>query len=114
MRSGDPPRATLFSFTLRQAATVKLTFSSTQRGRSVDGFCEPLLGHSGRDRRCTYQRTIGALTISAHAGANGLSFTGHLARGRTLRPGRYQLSLSAWGAGSRSGATRRLSFTILP
>ena len=51
---------------------MKLTFSSTRRGRSVDGVCKPPARQSGRGRgrSCTYPTTIGALTVSAHAGRN--------------------------------------------
>ncbi len=114
--TGYTARGTVFSFTLSQAATVKLTFSSTRRGRSVDGVCKPPARQSGRGRgrSCTYPTTIGALTVSAHAGTNKLSFTGHLSRRRMLRPGRYQLSLSAMSAHGASVAARMLSFTILP
>jgi hypothetical protein len=111
---GHSTRGTVFSFTLSHPATVKLTFSSMRRGRSVEGVCKPRAHHGDRGLTCIYLTTIGALTVSAHAGTNKLSFTGHLSHTRMLRPGRYHLSVSATSAHGASVAARMLSFTIVP
>ncbi|HYB23051.1 MAG TPA: hypothetical protein VED41_04590 [Solirubrobacteraceae bacterium] len=110
---GYPAHGTVFSFTLNQAATVKLTFSSTRPGRFAGGVCKPPARHDGHGRSCTYSTAIGTLTVDGHAGTNKLSFTGHLSRRRMLRPGRYQLSVSATSAHGESTTARTLSFTIL-
>lgn len=113
-RPRDAARGTVFSFTLSQAATVKLTFSSARRGRSVDDVCRPPGGRRRGGRSCTYLTPGGALTVSTHAGINTLNFTGRLSRRRILAPGRYQVSVSATSAHGTSEAARILWFTIDP
>jgi sugar lactone lactonase YvrE len=86
------PVGTTFSFTLDQNANVKLAFAQRLRGR---------------------KRNVGTLSRKGHRGRNRIAFQGRLSRSRTLRPGRYAVTLTATnGAGQRS-AKRSLDFTIV-
>jgi len=56
---------------------------------------------------------VGSLTFTDHGGINRVRFQGRLSRRHTLRPGRYELTITATDqAGSRSRA-RALAFTVL-
>jgi hypothetical protein len=54
---------------------------------------------------------LGTLNLSAHAGANTVSFDGMLATPSKLPPGRYTVAITATASGEQS-ARQTLSFTI--
>ena len=89
--------STRLTFTLSEAAEVRVTFSGVARVR-------------GRERLV---RIPGALVLDRQRGRNGLTFTARLAdRARRVAPGRYRVALVASDrAGNRAAAVRR-TFTI--
>jgi DNA-binding beta-propeller fold protein YncE len=92
------PVGTSFSFSLNEPAMVSLSFSrcATQPKRS----------------RCTRHVAAGQLIVNARAGANKVRFAGRISPGKTLRPGRYTLAITARNAAGQRSQPRALSFTI--
>jgi PKD repeat protein len=78
---------TTFSFHLSQAATVTLVFNHRHH-------------------------VAGKLIRQGRAGTNTIHFTGRLAHGKRLRPGRYSVSVTATSGGGTSAA-HTLRFTIV-
>jgi hypothetical protein len=106
-----PPIGTLLSFSLNEAATVRLEFTSTAPGRRVGRGCVAPSRQDRRDRRCRRTLVKGRLTLSGRAGADRVRFDGLLAGHTRLGPGTYRLTATAFAEGLKS-ASRTLSFTI--
>lgn len=109
-RKHKVPVGTAFKFTLNEAATVKLTFTTTIKGRKVKHKCLAQTKHNMRDKKCTATVTAGTLTVSGHAGANTVPFSGKIGRHRLTR-GKYKVTITATSGTTTS--TRTLSFTIV-
>ncbi len=108
-----PPQGTIFSFTLNEPATLKLSFTQPAPGRSVRGHCVAQTKHNRARRACTRTLTVAALApLQGLAGADHVRFQGRLSSTKTLKPGRYTLVLSASADGLTS-TSRSLTFTIL-
>ncbi len=113
-RATATPRAATISFVLSQTATVKLIFEDSQQGVRVGRRCTAKSKIHRSGRRCTrYAPVSGGISRGAHAGANGIIFDGVLDGSRKLSPGTYRISLLATGAGGRTTASQRPSFTLL-
>lgn len=84
------PIGTIFRFELNRPAGVRLAFSRIKAG---------------------HQRARGSLEISGKAGENAYGFRGRI-RGRTLKPGRYRLLLTALADGTTSPPAS-IDFTIV-
>jgi hypothetical protein len=85
------PIGTSFSFTLNQAATVALKFTSGRR-----------------------RRTVGTLRFAARKGRDRIAFDGRLSRRRKLAPGAYTVAFTAIDRTRRSAEPARLKFTVIP
>jgi hypothetical protein len=86
-----PARGTTFGFDLSAPARVKLAFQQIVRGRSV-----------GR----------GSHSLQGTAGHNSVRFRGRIPGGRRLKPGRYELVVTAVSADGQRAPARRIAFTI--
>lgn len=106
-----PPIGTTFSFSLSEAASVKLEFTQSAAGRKVGRSCVAQTKKNMHKRRCTRTIVAGTLTDSGHAGVNKVRFDGPISRHKKLAPGSYTLLISATAAGKES-AVSRLHFTI--
>ena len=106
------PVGTTFSFGLSPAASVRLSFTQTLSGRTVNGHCVAPGHRHQRTRACSRTVLVGSLQFAGHAGTDRVSFAGHLSRRRTLAPGAYTVTIVATNAGGRS-LPRRVSFTIV-
>lgn len=84
---------TTIRFTLPEAAHMKLSFAR----------------RSGRRFR-----SAGSIGVRGHAGVNKLRFNGRLTRRKTLRPGRYRLTLRATDRFGNHSAAKKLTFRLLP
>ncbi|HEY5192618.1 MAG TPA: FG-GAP repeat protein [Solirubrobacteraceae bacterium] len=105
------PVGTSFSFTLNEAASVKLAFTKHVRGREINGMCD--IEPRGRQGRiCTRTITKGALTLSGRAGKNKLVFQGRVTASDKLGPGSYTVAITATSSAGHS-ATHSLDFTIV-
>jgi hypothetical protein len=78
---------TTFRFELNQPAKVRFVFS-----------------RSGKRK--------GAIAFSTHAGASKLRFLGRISKKRKLRPGRYEVTVTATNAAGKRSAPKLLSFKI--
>jgi hypothetical protein len=54
-----------------------------------------------------------ATIVANGIGANHIRFQGRLSRTRTLKPGRYALTISATNAAGQRGISGSLSFTVV-
>jgi DNA-binding beta-propeller fold protein YncE len=97
-------RGTRFSFTLDQAATVRVTIQRRTRGRRVGHACRPNRPSLHRKRRCTRYVRVARLTRTGHAGSNQLPFTGRIRR-KPLRPGTYRAVFVAVTSAGSSKST---------
>jgi hypothetical protein len=113
--SNKLPVGTTFSFTLNEPATVTFTFAKSASGRKLGKTCVMHIKRNEirkkQTRRCDRLFTADTLTLSAHAGANRLSFDGVITKHKKLAPGDYKLQLIASASGKRS-APSKLHFTI--
>jgi hypothetical protein len=107
---------TTIRFTVSEAATARLTFKRALPGRRVGGKCrKPTRRNRGR-KRCTRWVTVRGAAISrpVEAGARRLRFSGRISRRRSLKPGRYELTLRARDAAGNVSSPDRAKFTLLP
>ena len=111
-----PPVGTTFSFSLNVPATVTLAFSQKTSGRlaTTKGrrMCVAQTAHNARLRACTRTVAEGSVSLTGHGGADKVAFAGRVSPTRTLKPGRYTVTITATNA---TGASRpqTLSFTIV-
>ncbi len=87
------PTGTTFSFSLNEQATVSF------------GFIQIL----GRHRRVR----SGTLSFPGHSGTNMVAFAGRISRADKLKPGRYELLITATNSAGQHSQSVSLSFTIV-
>lgn len=104
------PVGTTFRFRLNRAASVRLSFSRILSGRRAGGRCVKPTRANRSKPRCSRYQSRGALTMAGRAGSNAYTFRGRI-RGRTLKPGRYRLRVTALADGKTSAAVS-IRFTI--
>jgi hypothetical protein len=108
-----PPVGTAFSFTLNTAAAIKLTFTQRVNGRKVGGRCVGQTSHNKHRHHCLRTVTVGTLTLPAAAAGNRrISFQGRLSHHKTLKLGRYSVTITATNAGGHTSA-KPMAFTIV-
>jgi hypothetical protein len=112
-RKRKPRVGTTFTFTLNQAARVRLLFQSLTPGRMLGHRCRPQSKKNRHGPRCNRLRTAGILSFGGRPGVNKVRFQGRLSRRKRLRPGRYVLVLSARNSAGQASNTSQLRFTIL-
>jgi hypothetical protein len=110
-RRNEPPVGTTFSFSLDQAATVRLRFTRWLPGRRVGGKCAAQTIHNHSKPLCARFLLAGTLTKSGHAGRNRVKFDGRLPGRGPLTPGAYTLTITAANAEGQASAPA-LQFTI--
>jgi CSLREA domain-containing protein len=104
---------TTLTFTLSEAATVKLRIERAASGRRVAGKCKAKTRKNAKSRKCTlYRKLKGGFTIKAKKGKNKFRLTGKL-RGKRLKAGRYRLVIGATDSGRLRAKTKRLKFRVL-
>jgi hypothetical protein len=104
-------RGTVFSFSLDQAATVRIAIAALTPGRRVGSRCVHDSHKLRHKPRCTRAVAAGTLMRAAHAGKNRVAFSGRIGS-RALRPGRYSASFTAIDAAGAS-SRQTLTFTIV-
>lgn len=111
-RTGRPAGTTL-SFTLSEAATVRLGVERAAGGRRVGGGCVRPTRANRSERACTrYVVLRGGVTRRLGAGSTRFRFAGSLG-GRRLAPGRHRLVLVAADAAGNASTARRVTVRIL-
>jgi len=92
-------------FSLSETATVRLTFAQRLAGRRVGKVCRKATRRLRKARACVRLVTVSpSVTIrGAKQGSNSVRIAGRLSKSRTLRPGRYSVTVVATDvAGNRS------------
>jgi endonuclease/exonuclease/phosphatase family metal-dependent hydrolase len=109
------PVGTTISFGLSAPARVTLAFARpAQPGRWVGGRCvAPSQRNRGR-RACRRPLPAGSLSFNGNPGRNRVRFQGRLSRRKTVRPGRYTITITATDAAGNQSQPRSASFTVLP
>jgi 6-phosphogluconolactonase (cycloisomerase 2 family) len=106
------PTGTTFSFSLDEQATVSLSFLQLMEGRRSGHGCLAATHENTRRRSCSYAVTRGTLSLAGHSGTNTVAFAGRISRANELRPGRYELVITASDTTGHNSAPVSLSFTI--
>jgi hypothetical protein len=108
-------RGTTLRFTLSEAARVKVAVERKSSGRRVKVAgkrrCVKPTKANATKPRCTRYLPAGALSVDGNSGANALKLTGKLG-GKTLKPGRYRLTLTAVDGAKLGSKPLRLAFRI--
>jgi hypothetical protein len=104
-----PPVGTTFSYTLNLSATVVLKFTQQAKGRKVKRKCVAAKRSNADKPSCKLTVKAGTLRTTGRAGKNKLKFAGKVG-GKKLRPGTYEVTISATNGSSAAGKT--LKFTI--
>jgi virginiamycin B lyase len=99
-RTRHLPVGTTFSFTLDQAAKVKLAFQAVHSCKRHRRKCKRLTG-------------AGSLAVAGHPGTDKVRFQGRLSRHKRLKPGAYRLTITARNAAGQTSKPVRLRFTIV-
>ena len=100
-------------FVLNRAAPTRLDFLSPQAGRRQRGHCQPPSRRNRHGRRCARFALAGSLSFAASAGVNSIRFQGRISSARMLKPGRYQLRVTAADPTYPTPSIRSVNFTIL-
>jgi hypothetical protein len=106
------PTGTVYAFTLNVPGSVSFRFTLKTNGRKVGGHCRKQTSHNRLKPGCKLKLAAGTLVVSAHKGANKVSFAGRL-HNKKLHPGAYTVAITATAAGKMS-KTSTLKFTIAP
>jgi hypothetical protein len=108
------PTGTTIRFTLPEAARVTLTFRRATAGRRAGRRCVKPRRANRHRKRCTRFVRAGTLRVDAHAGANRLRFQGRVSIRRSLKPGRYRVTLVARDSAGRVSKPVTRGFRLLP
>ncbi len=118
--SVGPQQGTTLRYTLSEDATVYVAIIRLRPGLLSEGDCLPVTTEAGRRsrrrrpaRRCAAQTLITIFTRRGVTGANSFRFAGRLA-GRTVRPGRFRLTMNAIDAAGNTSPARSARFRIAP
>ena len=107
---------TTIRFSVSEAATARFTFKRALPGRRVSGKCRKVTRRNRGRKRCTRWVTVRGAAISrpVEAGARRLRFSGRISRRKSLKPGRYELTLRATDAAGNVSSPDRAKFRLLP
>jgi virginiamycin B lyase len=110
-----PRTGTTIRFTLNEGARVTLSFTRLLKGKRVRGRCVKPRRSNRKRRSCTRRAAVRRqLGFNVSAGQRRIRFQGRLNRRQRLRPGRYELRLTAVDAAGNRSRTLRKRFTLLP
>ena len=105
---------TTISFSLSEASKVKLSFESIKKGRKVGKKCRKPTAKNRKRKACKrYVKVKTAVSLTGKAGTNKVAFQGRLTRRKSLRPGRYRLTVTATGASGKASKPVRKNFRLL-
>jgi virginiamycin B lyase len=108
------PVGTKIIFSLNRAAPVQLAFFSPKPGHKVKKRCVAPTRKNRKARKCTRLVLAGTLSFTGHAGKNTVRFQGRISKTKSLKPGRYQLKVTATDPTTPiKSPSRTASFTIV-
>jgi hypothetical protein len=105
------PTGTTFSFSLNERAAV--TFGFIQLLPQSAHNCLARTNNKIQRKSCNNTVTRGMLSLTGHSGANNAAFAGRISRTNKLKPGRYELTITATNSTGQRSAPVSLSFTIV-
>jgi alpha-tubulin suppressor-like RCC1 family protein len=106
------PVGTTFTFTLNANASVSLAFGQLLRGRKASRHkCVAQTRRNRHKPACTRTKAAGVLGFTGHPGVNTVHFDGRITRSKTLRTGRYMLTITATNSAGKA-KPQTLTFTI--
>jgi hypothetical protein len=111
-RRGRAPDGTTITWMLNDRATVRLSVQKVVAGRRVGGRCVAATAGNRRGRACTRTVPVGTLKRAAITGENTVRFSGRVGT-RTLKPGRYRITVRATATGNRTTPPKTLAFTVV-
>jgi Tol biopolymer transport system component len=106
-------RGTTFSFTLSEAATVRIAITHTINGHRMSRSRPCTVARRGQKHNCS--RIVTLLTLvraHARAAANTLAFSGHYAKGH-LAQGSYTATITATDSANNRSSPQSLTFTVV-
>ncbi len=106
------PTGTTFSFSLNEQATVSFSFAQIVGGRRGAHSCLARAHEHAQRKSCSYTATRGTLSFTGHSGTNKVVFAGRISRTDKLKPGRYELTITATNSAGQHSTPVSLSFTI--
>lgn len=113
LSSGLPAQSFSMYYTLSEQAVVKAKFQRKLPGRKVKKRCRKPTKKRRHKPRCTRYKTAGSIQTGGFVGPGdaSLSFTGAV-RNRTLKPGRYRITLTATDAAKNVSKQKYLKFKV--
>jgi hypothetical protein len=110
----DAPTGTTISFSVSSTARVTFTFIQLVPGKRSGRRCAAPKSKLTHARSCTQRLRATALSFNATAGPHKLFFDGRLSARKTLRPGRYELDVTATANGLTSKPQKLLLTLLAP
>jgi hypothetical protein len=101
-----------FTVRLTRAATLRFDFTQIGTGREIRGRCARQTARNRGHPLCRRTVTFGTVRFAGHPGLNKLGFNGRLSNHRKLKPGRYQVRLTASTTTGRRSLPQWLSVTM--
>jgi DNA-binding beta-propeller fold protein YncE/PKD repeat protein len=109
---GRTPTGTTFSFSLNEQAHVSFSFTRLLGGPHGADRCLARAHANVQRKSCNSTVTRGTLSFTGHSGTNNVVFAGRISRTNKLKPGRYELIITATNSTGQRSAPVSLSFTI--
>ena len=97
-----------FTFSLSEAATLKISFTRLIPGRKVGGKCKE---KAKRGKKCTIAKSLGSLSIPARRARTASAFSGKL-KGKKLPAGSYKVSVVAVDAAGNKAKVKTLALKV--
>jgi hypothetical protein len=103
---------TTISFKVDQQSITTFAFSAKKKGFKVGKRCKARAPKGRRAKRCTRFVRVGGFRVNTPAGSHKERFQGRISRRRTLKPGRYRLTLTATDPAGNQSKSRSASFRL--
>lgn len=108
-----PAQGAHFYYTVSEQAVFKAKFERKLPGRKVKGVCRKPTKSRRHKPRCTRFRSVGSIQTGDPVGPGNasLSFTG-LVKNKTLKPGKYRITLTARDAANNISQPKYLKLRV--
>lgn len=111
-QAGRSKQGTTLTYTLSEAATVKIAVVQVRAGRRRGTRCVAPTRKLRKATSCTRLTRKGTLTRVSRSGANRVAFSGRFGA-TALKPGRYRATLVATDTAKNVSRPRTISFTVV-
>jgi PKD repeat protein len=109
-----PPKTGSIRLRLSEAATVILRIERPLPGRRIGRTCTKPSKRNRRGRPCVRWAALpGTATVVAPVGDRAIRFQGRVSRSRSLRPGRYRVSVLAVDRAGNRSVSKAATFTTV-